>query len=77
MKWILNIIFLCELTIVTPGLPGMFKMANAVSSTGELVLSMTSDFVNCLTLRCALFRTSVSPLSPSHVLMDGKESDDK
>jgi len=55
----------------------MFKMANAVSSTGELVLSMTSDFVNCLTLRCALFRTSVSPLSPSHVLMDGKESDDK
>jgi len=43
--WMSNMIFLCELTIVIPRLPFLFVMANAVSSTIELVNSVTSDSV--------------------------------
>jgi len=39
-------IFLCELTIVIPQLSSLFKMAKAVSSTVEVVNSVTSDSVN-------------------------------
>jgi len=44
--WMSNMIFLCELTIVIPRLPCLFRMAKAVASTVELVNSVTSDFVN-------------------------------
>jgi len=39
-------IFLCKLTIVITRLPCLFMMAKAVSSTVELVNSVTSDYVN-------------------------------
>jgi len=38
-------IFFCKLTIVIPQLPCCFRMAIAVSSTIELVNSVTSDSV--------------------------------
>jgi len=41
-----NMVFLCELTIVIPQLPGLFRIAKAVSSTVELVNLVPSDFVN-------------------------------
>jgi len=44
--WMSNMIFLCELTIVIPRLPCLFRMAKAVASTVELVNSVSSDFVN-------------------------------
>jgi len=37
---------LCELTIVIPQLPCLLRMANAVSSTVELVNLVTSDSVS-------------------------------
>jgi hypothetical protein len=37
-----NLIFLCKLTIVIPRLPCLFKMVKAVSSTVEVVNSVTS-----------------------------------
>jgi hypothetical protein len=46
LNWISNMIFLCKLTIVIPGLPCLFRMAKDVSSTLELVNSVTSDSVN-------------------------------
>jgi len=39
-------VFLSTLTIVIPRLPCLFRMAKAVSSTAELVNSVTSDSVN-------------------------------
>jgi len=44
--WMSNMIFLCELTIVIPRHPSCIRMAEAVSSTVELVHSVTSDSVN-------------------------------
>ena len=41
-----NLILLYELPIVIARLPGLCRMANAVSSTVELVNSVTSDSVN-------------------------------
>ena len=41
-----NLIFLSELTIGIPRLPGLFRMSTAVSSTIELVNSVTYDSVN-------------------------------
>jgi len=41
-----NMIFLCELTIVTSQLHCLFRMANAVLSTVEPVNSVTSNSVN-------------------------------
>ena len=40
-NWISNIIFLGTLTIVSPQLPCLFRMAKAVSSAVELVNSVT------------------------------------
>ena len=42
----MNIIFLCELTIVVPRFPCLFSMASPVSSTIELVNSETCKSVN-------------------------------
>ena len=39
-------IFLCKLTILSPRLPWLFRMAKAISSTVELANSVTSDSVN-------------------------------
>jgi hypothetical protein len=69
-------ICLSELTIVIPRLPCLFTMAKAVSSTVELVNSVTSESVKSLTLQCELLPVSVSPLSWTHDLMDGEELDD-
>jgi hypothetical protein len=38
-------LFLYTLTIVIPRIPRLFRMAKAVSSTVELVNSVTSDYV--------------------------------
>jgi len=48
--WMSNMIFLCRHTIVIPRLPCLIKMAKAVSSTVELVNSVTSDTVNSFNL---------------------------
>ena len=44
-NWMSNLIFLCELANVIPRLLCLFRIANAVSSTVELLNSMTSDSV--------------------------------
>jgi len=41
-----NLTFLCKLTIVIPRLPCLFRMAKAVSSTVELINSVTSDSIH-------------------------------
>ena len=41
-----NMIFYCKHTTVIPRLPCLMRMAKAVSSTVELVNSVTSDCVN-------------------------------
>jgi len=46
LNWMSNMIFLCKLTIVIPRRACLFSMAEAVSSTVELVNSVTSDSVN-------------------------------
>jgi len=69
--------FFCDLTIVIPQLPCLFNMANAVSSTVELVNSETSNSVSLFNFAMCALPASVSPWSWSHVLMDGKELDDK
>ena len=52
--WISSMNFLCELTIGIPRLPCLFSMANADSSTVELVNSVTSDCVSlCNFVICA------------------------
>jgi len=45
-----NLIFLCELTIVIPRLPCLSRIAKAVSSSVERVISATSDSVNSFNL---------------------------
>jgi len=52
-------------------------MAKAVSSTVELVNPVTSDSVNLFNFVMGAFPASVSPLSWSHVVMNGEELDDK
>ena len=44
--WMSKINSLCEHTIVIPRLPCLFRLANAVSFTVELVNLVTSDSVN-------------------------------
>ena len=73
----LNMTFLCELTLGIPRLPCLLSMAKAVSSTIELVNSVTSDSVNSFNFVMCTLPASVSPLSWSHVLRDGEELDDK
>jgi len=41
LTWMSNMIFLCELTNVIPRLPCLFTMAKSVSSTVQLVNSLT------------------------------------
>jgi len=43
-------IFLCELTILILGLPGLLRMAKAVSLTVEQVIAGPSDSVNSFNL---------------------------
>jgi len=57
-----NIILLCELTIVIPWLPCLCRMAKAVSSTVELVNSVTSDSVNVVNIAMCAFATKCSPI---------------
>jgi len=45
-----NLIFLCELTIVIPRLPCLFRIAKAVSLIVERVISATSDSVSSFNL---------------------------
>jgi len=81
--WMYDMNFLWDLTFEIPRLPGHFKMTAAASSTVELANSVTSPSVNSLnfgmwvTLGCELVPASVSPMSWSHVLMDGEELDEK
>jgi hypothetical protein len=56
-----NIIFLCEHTIVTPGLPCLIKMAKAVSLTVERVNLMTSDSVNSFNFAMGAFASKDFP----------------
>jgi hypothetical protein len=44
--WLSNKIFHCQLTIVIPWLSCIFRMTNTVSSTVELVNSVTSESIN-------------------------------
>jgi len=46
LTWMTNMICLCKHTILIPRLPCLFRMAKAVSSTVELVNSVTSDSVS-------------------------------
>jgi hypothetical protein len=52
-------------------------MAEAISSTVELVNSVTSDCVKFFNFAMSTFASKCSPLSWSHILMDGEELDDK
>jgi len=74
--WMSNMIFLCEHTIVIPRLPCLFRMSKAVPWTVELVNSGTSNSVNLFNFAMWAFASKCSPLSWSHVLMDGEELDD-
>jgi len=60
-NWISNMIYLCKLTIVIPRLPCLFRMAKAVSSTVELVNSVTSDSVNSFNFVMWLFASKCFP----------------
>jgi len=75
--WVSNMTWLSELTIEIPRLLCLLRMAKAVSSTVEIVNSVTSDSVNSFNLAMWALPASVSPLSWSHVLMDGEEHDEK
>jgi len=55
--WMSNLIFLCEITIVIPRLPCLFRMAKAVLSTVELINSVTSDSVNSFNFAMWAFAT--------------------
>jgi len=57
-----NLIFLCELSSVIPRLPCLFRMAKAVSSTIELVNSVTSDSVNLINFVMWAFASKCFPM---------------
>jgi len=61
-NWISSIIFLGTLTIVIPQLPCIFRMANAVSSTVELLYSVTSDSVNSFNFVMWAFANKCFPI---------------
>jgi len=69
--------FLREVTIVILHLPCLVGRANAVLWTFDLLHLDSSKFVKSLYLQCVLLPADVSPLSWSHVLMDGNELEDK
>ena len=55
-------IWLCELTIVIPWHPCLFRMAKAVSSTVKVVNSVTSDSVNSFNIAMRAFATKCLPI---------------
>ena len=57
-----NTIFLCELTIVIPRLACLIRMAKAVSSTFELVISVTSDSISSFNFAMWTFATKCFPI---------------
>jgi len=52
----------CNLTIVNPRLPCLVRMAKAVSSTVELVNSVTSDSVNWFSFAMLAFGSKCFPI---------------
>jgi hypothetical protein len=52
-------------------------MANTISSTIEVLNVVTSDLVNSFNLVVPAFASNCSPFITSHVLLDGKELDEK
>jgi hypothetical protein len=62
LNWISNMIFLCKLTIVIRRLPCLFRKAKAVSSTVELVNSVTSDSVNLFNFAMWAFASKCFPI---------------
>jgi len=60
--WMSNLIFLSELTIGIPRLPGLFRMSTAVSSTIELVNSVTYDSVNLFNFAIWAFPSKYFPI---------------
>jgi len=62
LNWISNMVFLCKLTIVIPRLSCLFRMAKAVSSTVELVNSVTSDSVNSFNFALWAFASKCFPI---------------
>jgi len=57
-----NVIFLCELTIVIPRLPWLFRRAKAVSSTAIHVNSVTSDSVVSFNFAMWVFASKCFPI---------------
>jgi len=59
--WMCNTNFLGELTILIPRLPCLLRMVKAVSSTVELVNSVTSDSVNSYKFAMCAFSSKCYP----------------
>jgi len=75
--YILNLNFLCELTIGILELPFLLSMAKPVSSTVELVNLVTSDTVDLFNLVMCASASKCLPIELVPFLMDGEELDDK
>jgi len=60
--WMSNMTWLSEITIVIPPLPCLLSMAKAVSSTVELVNSVTSDSVNSFNFAMWAFASKCFPI---------------
>jgi len=60
--WMSNMTWLSELTIEIPRLPCLLRMSKAVSSTVELVDSVTSDSVNSFNFAIWAFATKCFPI---------------
>ena len=61
--WMTNMNSLCEHTIVIPRLPCLFRMANAVSSTIELVNVVTSHSVSSFNFAMWAFVSNCFPIT--------------
>jgi len=62
ITWMSNMIWLCELTIVIPRLPCLFSMAKTLSSTVELVNSVTADSANSFNFAMWAFTSKCYPI---------------
>jgi len=60
--WKSNMNFLCELTIVIPQLPFLLRIAKAISSTVELVNSVTSNSINSFHFPICAFANKWFPI---------------
>jgi len=60
--WMSNMICVSELTIVIPRLPCLFRMVKAVSSTVELVNSVTTDSINSFNFAMWAFASKCFPI---------------